>query len=124
MSSSKGGDNKQGGKQDAPFNCSLCGNLYTEPRILPCGHIYCAGCLNKKFEEARSKGEENEEGRENEDAEKGQQKKKDNLDQVNNCPCPTLPCSEPIELVTGDAQQFPKSFIIEVFWFQSIIIIK
>lgn len=102
----------QGTKSEEPaFNCTLCGNLYTEPRIIPCGHIFCAPCLNKHFEAARQDGAAGEEGSADGGNEKQQE---DNLDQVNSCACPTQACSESIELVTGDASQFPKSFILEV----------
>ena len=109
QANAKGGQGGQSTSGSEPaFNCTFCGNLYTEPRVIPCGHIYCAPCLNKHFEAARQEGKDEEGGGEED------KKQQDDLDQVNSCPCPTNVCSEPIELVTGDASQFPKSFILEV----------
>ncbi|XP_041370825.1 uncharacterized protein LOC121384482 [Gigantopelta aegis] len=31
--------------------CYLCGELFRKPRILPCGHTFCADCLTKLREE-------------------------------------------------------------------------
>lgn len=29
------------------FKCSLCRNLFIEPRVLPCLHTFCTACLRK-----------------------------------------------------------------------------
>jgi hypothetical protein len=30
------------------ITCGLCSELYVDPRLLPCSHIYCARCIHQK----------------------------------------------------------------------------
>ena len=45
-SSSSEGSSKQGHWPEALI-CYVCDEFYTKPRILPCGHTFCFGCLSR-----------------------------------------------------------------------------
>ncbi|CAH1777460.1 unnamed protein product [Owenia fusiformis] len=36
---------------DPALKCAICDAKYTQPKVLPCLHVYCAECLEKKLEE-------------------------------------------------------------------------
>ncbi len=35
--------------------CAICHKCFVDPRLLPCGHTYCSGCL--RTETSRTKGD-------------------------------------------------------------------
>ncbi|KAL8561497.1 hypothetical protein ACOMHN_011179 [Nucella lapillus] len=41
------------GLKDDFLTCALCLQLYTEPKILPCQHTFCCGCLQKYLDHNR-----------------------------------------------------------------------
>ena len=45
-SSSSEGSSKHGHWPEALI-CYVCDEFYTKPRILPCGHTFCSGCLSR-----------------------------------------------------------------------------
>ena len=34
------------------LSCTLCENLFQDPRFLPCGHTFCPACLKSKYKDA------------------------------------------------------------------------
>jgi len=43
---------------DELAECPICAEVYTDPRVLPCGHTFCLKCIRKYIEEKESKKEE------------------------------------------------------------------
>uniref|UniRef100_A0A672JCQ0 RING-type domain-containing protein n=1 Tax=Salarias fasciatus TaxID=181472 RepID=A0A672JCQ0_SALFA len=37
------------------FSCSICLDLLKDPITVPCGHNYCSNCINRHWEEEKSK---------------------------------------------------------------------
>ena len=43
--------------QKADYSCSVCLELFSEPKVLPCCHTFCLKCLQKTARSAQKKGE-------------------------------------------------------------------
>ena len=43
--------------QKADYSCSVCLELFDEPKVLPCCHTFCLKCLQKTARSAQKKGE-------------------------------------------------------------------
>ena len=39
--------------KDDILNCSICTESFTDPKVLPCTHTFCAGCLEQYYESQR-----------------------------------------------------------------------
>ena len=42
-------------KQEADLTCTVCLELFTEPKVLPCCHTFCKKCLEGILEKAEEK---------------------------------------------------------------------
>ena len=42
-------------KVESGLECGICFNTYTDPKVLPCFHVFCTECLKKSVEKSRDK---------------------------------------------------------------------
>lgn len=42
-------------KVESGLECGICFNTYTDPKVLPCFHVFCTECLKKSVEKSREK---------------------------------------------------------------------